>query len=537
MGKKKNTLTEIAIPLVFCFGIVVGVIIGASVDSTSIFRGSNDNIKKLNQVFTILNREYVDTISMTKILDNSITDILKKLDPHSVYIPASERIEADEYLNGSFEGIGIEFNVFNDTIVVIQVIADSPSKMAGLLVGDRILKVDSQNVANVGISNTGVIKLLKGPRGSIVKLAVLRKNKNGPLDITIKRDRIIQKSVDVGYMIKPDIGYIKINRFSKSTYTEFMDELNQLHKKGMQKLIIDLQGNPGGFLDQTIELADEFLPANKKIVFTEGHNKKYDSENFSTSKGEFETGDLLILVNEESASASEILAGALQDNDRALIIGRRTFGKGLVQTVFDLVDGSEMRLTISRYYTPSGRSIQKPYTDSEEYSKDISSRFSRGEFFHSDSIRFKDSLKYYTTKGRPVFGGGGIMPDFFVPLDSSENSEYLNNLFFAGTIQQFALDFVEKEKPKLTQMGLEKFCENFVLTDAMLKQIGSLGVKNKIVPDLEDLKQHRKSFEILIGAQIAKLVWGNVGFYSIYNESNEVLNEALKLFDQIYLLH
>jgi carboxyl-terminal processing protease len=367
-------------------------------------------------------------------VDDAIAHILNKLDPHSSYIPATDRLAANEDLRGNFDGIGVEFNIFDDTIVVVSALSGGPSEALGIQSGDKIIDVDGKQMAGIGVNTSDVMKALKGPRGTEVKVKILRRDKQ--IDYNIIRDKIPQNSVDVAYMVDKETGYIKVNRFSATTFEEFQASMAKLKERGMKKLVLDLQGNPGGYMNMAIDMADEFLGAGKTIVSQKGKENKYNASASSTSKGEFEKGDLVVLVNEGSASASEILAGALQDNDRALVVGRRSFGKGLVQSPFDLSDGSELRLTISRYYTPSGRSIQKPYEDDEEYSRDIISRYNHGEFFHSDSIHFNDSLKYLTLNGRTVYGGGGIMPDYFVPLDTSLNSYYLNELYTSTAIQE-----------------------------------------------------------------------------------------------------
>lgn len=532
--ERNNSPRQIALPLVLGIGLAAGVLIGASLDSKPMGpTESGEDIRKLREVLSLIQEEYVDTARTGRLVDDAISHMLEKLDPHSAYIPISERVEANEDLQGGFEGIGIEFNIFHDTLVVVTAISGGPSAAVGLRAGDKIVKVGDKGIASVGLTNAQVQKLLKGPKGTEAKLEVIRKNEKSPLTFTIIRDKIPQNSVDVAYMVDAEIGYIKINRFSQKTFEEFQEAMDTLRTQGMKKLILDLQGNPGGYMNQAIDIADEFLSEGKKIVFTHGKDGKYDSDARSTEKGEFETGDLIVLLNEGSASASEILAGALQDNDRALLVGRRSFGKGLVQSPFDLSDGSELRLTISRYYTPSGRSIQKPYGDLEEYSRDINRRFRRGEFFHADSIHFSDSLKYQTANGRTVYGGGGIMPDYFVPLDTTQNSRYLNELYIANAIQEYTFNYATAHKDELNRMGFAKFFSQFNVTDAMLEQLVNVGIQNKVKADRGDLARHKRIFQINVKAQIARRIWDNEGFYPVFNESNEILQQAIRLFDRI----
>ncbi len=536
MSEINNSPRQIGLPLVLCIGLAAGVLVGASMKATSDttnLEGASEDIRKFNEVLGLIKSEYVDTTQTNALVDDAIQHMLDKLDPHSSYIPVSHRVEANEDLQGNFEGIGIEFNIFHDTLVVVSALSGGPSEAVGLQPGDKIVKVGDKMIANVGLTNPQVMKLLKGPKGTEANIEVLRRNVQSPLKFTIIRDRIPQHSVDVAYMVDHEIGYIKINRFSQTTYEEFKTSLEDLKQKGLKKLVLDLQGNPGGYMNQAIDLADEFLVKGKKIVFTKAKDSKYNSEALSTGKGSFEQGDLIVLVNEGSASASEILAGALQDNDRALVVGRRSFGKGLVQSPFDLSDGSELRLTISRYYTPSGRSIQKPYGDLEDYSKDMLKRYKHGEFFVADSIKFNDSLKYLTLNGRSVFGGGGIMPDYFVPLDTAQNSHYLNELYISNSIQEYTFNYTDKKKAELMDMGYDKFYHSFVVTDEMLNQLVKVGEQNKVKADLRDMARHKRDFKINVKSQIARRIWGNTGFYPIFNENNEVLQQAIKLFDRI----
>ena len=417
MSEINNSPRQIGLPLVLCIGLAAGVLIGVSLNSTSEPKSSGKDIQKFLEVLGLIKDEYVDTVKMDVLVDDAIHHMLDKLDPHSSYIPISQRTEANEDLQGNFEGIGIEFNIFHDTLVVVAALSGGPSEAVGLRPGDKIIKVGEKIIANIGLTNLQVTKLLKGPKGTEAKLEVVRRNVNDPLKFTIIRDKIPQHSVDVAYMVDSEIGYIKVNRFSQTTFDEFHKSLDELKKQGMKKLVLDLQGNPGGYMNQAIDLADEFLSESKKIVFTKGKDKKYNSDAMSTSKGDFEKGDLIVLVNEGSASASEIVAGALQDNDRALLVGRRSFGKGLVQEQFGLSDGSALRLTVARYYTPLGRNIQKSYTNGyAQYEEEVTGRFHNGEVLKPDTTTNRGAA-FKTKKGKMVYGGGGITPDVFVAFD------------------------------------------------------------------------------------------------------------------------
>ncbi|HTJ51855.1 MAG TPA: S41 family peptidase [Cyclobacteriaceae bacterium] len=529
----KNSKNQISLPLVLCIGLAAGVFLGASLGSRKSNGEVGRDVQKFREVLSQIQGDYVDTVNTGYLVDDAIEHMLNKLDPHSAYIPVKEREAANEDLRGNFDGIGVEFNIFRDTVVVVTPLSGGPSEAVGVQSGDKIIKVDGKNMAGVNITNADVMHALKGPKGTEVKVSVLRIGKSEPIDFTIVRDKIPQFSVDVAYMVNAEVGYVKVNRFSATTYEEFSAALKKLKDKGMKKLVLDLQGNPGGYMNMAIDMADDFLSEGKKIVFTNGKEKKYNSDAISTTRGDFEKGDLIVLVNEGSASASEILAGALQDNDRALIVGRRSFGKGLVQSPFDLSDGSELRLTISRYYTPSGRSIQKPYDDEDEYARDIISRYNHGEFFHADSIHFNDSLKYKTVNGRTVYGGGGIMPDYFVPLDTTLNSHYLNELYTSSSIQEFTFGYADAHKDELQKEGFEKFFKTFVVTDQMLNGLVKVGERNKVRADYRELRERKTLFQIHVKAQIARKLWNNDGFYPIMNNTNEVFLQAMKLFDHI----
>jgi carboxyl-terminal processing protease len=533
MEEQKNSKYQISLPLILCIGLAGGVLIGASLTNKS---GSGDvglEAQKLREVLSLIKNEYVDTANTEALVEEAIEHMLGKLDPHSAYISSKDIVEANEDLRGNFEGIGIEFNIFHDTLVVVAALSGGPSESVGLRSGDKILKVNDKNIAAIGLSNRDVQLHLKGPKGTEVKIEVLRKSESRPITFTIVRDKIPQFSVDASYMIDSEIGYIKVSRFAQTTFAELKEAMGKLQKEGMKKLILDLQGNPGGYMDQAINIADEFLPKGDKIVFTLGQETKYNENSFATEQGEFEQGDLIVLVNEGSASASEIVAGALQDNDRALIVGRRSYGKGLVQRPFVLDDKSEVRLTISRYYTPSGRSIQKPYNDLADYEKDLVKRYKNGEFFSADSIRFNDSLKYKTEHGRTVYGGGGIMPDYFVPLDTTGNSKYFNKLFNANILREYAFGYASDNKTLLKDKGYPAYLRKFEVSQAMINSVVDMGIKNKIKPDYNDLLKNKQLFQVYIKAEVARNVWGNENFYPIFNQTNEVLQQAIKLFDRI----
>ncbi|MDX1627469.1 MAG: S41 family peptidase [Fulvivirga sp.] len=533
MKKHSNSKFQIRLPIFISMGLAAGILIGATFSDSSPMQGDlSSNVQKLKEVLTLIDRNYVDEVNTDKLVDAAIQKILSDLDPHSAYITAEERVRANEELQGNFEGIGVEFNIFQDTIVVVTPLSGGPSEAVGIKSGDKIIKVNGKNVAGVGFTNKDVQEHLKGPKGTKVEVTVKRPGRKKPIDFEITRDQIPQFSVDASYMLDGEKGYIKVSRFSATTYREFMEAMAKLKEQGMTKLILDLQGNPGGYMNQAIRMADEFLKDDQKIVYTKGKQSRYNTQAMSQQKGVYEEGDLIVLVNEGSASASEIVTGALQDNDRALVVGRRTFGKGLVQAPLELSDGSELRLTISRYYTPSGRSIQKPYDGESDYGRDLAERFSHGEFFSADSIKFSDSLKYQTKSGRTVYGGGGIMPDYFVPLDTTQASAYLNQLFISNSVQEFTFNYTAEHKEKLEAMGYQDYYQNFTVSDTMLKELVETGKNNDVKPNWEEVEKNKDLFQLHIKAQIARQIWDNNGFYPIFNQTNEILQQAVKLFDK-----
>jgi carboxyl-terminal processing protease len=444
----------------------------------------------------------------------------------------------NEPLEGNFEGIGIQFQIINDTITVISPIAGGPSERLGITAGDKIIQVEDKPVAGVKIKNDDVLKLLRGKKGTVVNVTILKVGTRQKVVYPIVRDKIPIYSVDARYMIDQETGYIKVSRFAQTTMDEFTEALSLLKQKGMKNLILDLQDNGGGFLHIAIKMADEFLSDKKLIVYTKGVHS-IEEKNYATAKGQFEKGKLIVLVNEGSASASEIVSGAIQDWDRGLIVGRRTFGKGLVQRPFNLPDGSMVRLTTARYYTPVGRSIQRPYeSGTEEYYKDLYNRYKHGELTNPDSIKFPDSLKYYTPAKRIVYGGGGIMPDIFIPLDTTKNSDYLIELSRKGVINQFVVKLVDAERTKLNERfpTFEAYKKNYPpFEDEYLTRLLKYCENEKIKYDEKGYKQSEEIIKAQLKALLARNLFNNDAFFEIYNPINPVYNKALEIIkDETY---
>lgn len=529
-----NTKRQIRLPIIISIAIAAGVLIGATMNNESSI--SNDlygSILTFKEVLMYVDREYVDDVNSDQLIESAIQSMLEKLDPHSAFIPAEELALANAPLDGAFEGIGIEFNIFKDTIYVVAPLSGGPSEKAGLISGDKIITIDDENVAGINISNRGVIDRLRGTKGTEVTVGILRKSEKDLLYFTITRDKIPQYSVDVSYMINEDIGYIKVSRFAATTYHEFVEALSKLKSKGMQKLILDLQSNPGGYMDQAIKMVDELLGGDKLIVYTEGKRAAYNQRSRTSIGGIFEEQPLIVLIDEGSASASEILSGALQDHDRALIVGRRSFGKGLVQIPIDLALGSQLRLTISRYYTPSGRSIQKPYGKKPgDYDRELLRRFEHGEYFSADSISFADSLIFKTSKGRTVYGGGGIMPDHFVPFDTTLQTTYFRKLFTSNALREFTLKYYEEHKNALEKMEFATYKADFKVSEDILKGLIKTAEENGVTFNKEEFNISKPLIKVHVRAQIARLVWDNEGFYPIFNETNEIFQSALGLFEE-----
>lgn len=490
------------------------------------------NQLKFGRLLRLIESYYVDTTNIDAITEKSIINLLSDLDPHSVYITKEEVAKMNEPLQGNFEGIGITFNIFRDTLLVTSVVAGGPSERVGLLAGDRIMQVDGKNIAKIGLTNDDVYKLLRGQKGSEVSLSILRKGLKDLLDFTIIRDKIPIYSLDASYMIDNETGYIKLNKFSATTSDEFNEALVSLKKQNLKNLILDLRGNGGGYLKSAIDVADEFLPQGKLIVYTQGVNNP-KKEYKATGSGNFENGKLVILVDAGSASASEIVSGAVQDWDRGIILGRRSFGKGLVQQPFYLTDGSVVRLTTAHYYTPSGRCIQKPYNNgTEDYRKEFLKRMESGEMFNPDSITFSDSLKYKTlSSGRTVFGGGGIMPDIFVALDSSKHYSYINQLRRNNIIYNYVLSYIDANREKQLKKydTFVKFNEKFEVTDNMINEVITAGEKEKIEKNQESLEFTGNLIKKEIKSYLARDLYNRGDFFRIYNQDDPEILKAMEI--------
>ncbi len=531
-----NSPSHIRLPILLTIAILVGVFIGSEFAEPKQDLKYLSSMTKFRELLEYIENDYVDTVDTESLIEESIQEMLDKLDPHTVYIPSRERELAASQLRATYDGIGVEFNILRDTLYVVTPLSGGPSEKAGIIAGDKIVSVDDENIAGIGLGNREVFNMLRGPSGSDVKVGVVRKSEEEILSFELTRGSIPQFSLDASYMVNENVGYIKVNRFAETTYSEFKEALQDLKDQGMSKLILDLQNNSGGYMSAAIGMSDEFLKDGNLIVSQKGQSKKYKSEAKASYKGIFEEGALIVLMNEGSASASEIVAGALQDNDRALVVGRRSFGKGLVQLPFDLKDGSELRMTIARYYTPSGRSIQKPYDDGEKsYEADYYNRYTSGELFVADSVEFDESLAYETTGGRTVYGGGGIMPDYFVSLDTATNSSYANRLVDSNTIREYTLDFRDTH-PELEKIGFERFNREFDVSDEILNQVIDLGKKNGVRFRNRDYRKSKELIAYLIKARIARDFYGDDAFYEIYNNTNEIYLKAVELFNNPELL-
>jgi carboxyl-terminal processing protease len=530
----KNTKKQIYLPVALSLTLILGIWLGTHLVSknqvnNNILQIGDKSYNKIGDILDFIVQDYVDTVDFTILEDGAIVNIIEELDPHSMYISKKEFNEVNDPLVGSFEGIGISFRIEKDSITVINTIPGGPSEKVGLMAGDRIVKIDDSLVAGIGITNNGAMKLLKGKKGTKVKVSNYRRGIPKLIDFNITRDLIPTYSVDVAYMVDINIGYIKINKFSATTYEEFNEATDELMDKGMTKLILDLRGNPGGLMQAAIQISDEFLDDGELIVYTDGKNRP-KRHAFATKNGQLNELDVVVLVDENSASSSEIVAGALQDNDKGIIIGRRTFGKGLVQEQISMPDGSALRLTTARYYTPTGRSIQRPYEngDSEGYYNEYFHRYANGEMTHIDSIEFVDSLKFITPGGKVVYGGGGIMPDIFVPLITDSVHTYYNLLANKGLIFQFAFDYTDKNRSSLNQYeDFEIFDESFTMDNSIFREIVKYAKEKGIESSEEKIRISKDKIATLFKAFVGRNILDEKGFYPIYHKIDTTFNRAV----------
>ncbi|MDZ7633768.1 MAG: S41 family peptidase [Bacteroidales bacterium] len=523
------------LPLIIGMAIAVGILIGFYMPhpQTGLYTNFPPSNDKLSRVLDIIESDYVDTVNRDALIDEAIPVMLRKLDPHSVYIPATDLAQANEPLQGNFEGIGVSFNMLTDTVLIISTISGGPSEKAGILAGDKIIFVNDSLIAGRSTPDENIVKMLKGPRGTKVNLKIERKGTDTLLPFTITRDKIPIYSVDVSYMMSDEVGYIKISNFALTTHDEFRQGLRELKEEGMKKLILDLRGNSGGVMDAATMIADELLPEGKLIVFTMGKSTPRQDIK-ATSKGDFEKGELVVLIDEWSASASEILAGAIQDNDRGTIIGRRSFGKGLVQEPVMFRDGSGMRLTIARYYTPTGRSIQKPYDEGvDKYYEDLGNRLMHGEFEEADSIRMDDSLKFTTPGGKTVYGGGGIMPDIFIPMDTTGVSDYFMAIRNSGMLYRYALKYTEDNREILKKYNDLPSLDNWLSSQELISKFVRFADQNGVSANRQQLAVSENIIYVQLKAYIARNILDNKGFYPLWQEIDKTLLDALKYLENI----
>jgi carboxyl-terminal processing protease len=527
---------KIMLPLMLATALAIGIFLGARINNN--ISTSNKGVgnvfenDKLSIITKIIEKDYVDTINRSELIEKAIPLILNDLDPHSTYIKADEMKSVSEEMRGNFSGIGVQFIMQSDTVTVVDVVSGGPSQKLGILAGDRIVKVNGADVSGMGIKSDSIVSLLKGKKGTIVNVSILRHGFKDLLEFKIERDEIPLVSVDVSYMIDNSTGLIRVNRFAEKTHKEFVDGIKDLKSKGAEKLIVDLRGNSGGYLQAVFEMVDEFLKEGRMIVYTQGKSRpRYDY--LSTKDGIWEEGDLVVLIDEYSASAGEIFAGAIQDNDRGLIVGRRSFGKGLVQEQIPFIDGSALRLTVARFYTPSGRSIQKPYDKgNEEYEMELYNRMVNDELVEKDSIHFSDKDKYSTTGGRTVYGGGGIMPDVFVPVDTTGVNNLYSSVVSKNLIYYYAFDYADKNRDLFKSLKSAEQIESRLIEkdvfSLFLKHIKDKGVKYTD----KELTESRKVLEKQLYAYICRNIIGDIGFYPIIFSIDKTVLKAIDLLKE-----
>lgn len=529
----KNSKNIIAwIPIVIALSLIGGIWLGLHF-SNKVSHTSGQ--RKLDNILGLIESDYVDEVDIDSIIELTIPKLMANLDPHSTYIPASELQAVNEDLDGSFSGIGVSFTMLTDTVTINEVIPGGPSEKVGIMPGDRVITINDSLVAGQGIVNTDIVKMLRGEKGTTVNLGIKRNNSNNLLTFEVTRGDIPVNTVDAAYLINPTTGYVKVNKFGRTTYSEFFTSLVKLKAAGARNFILDLRGNGGGFMEMAIMMANEFLPANSPIVYTRGRNDDDESRVFSDGTGSFIDSELVVLIDEYSASASEIFAGAMQDNDRALIVGRRSFGKGLVQRQTTLPDSSAIRLTVSRYHTPSGRCIQKDYQLGKRgtYEQEILDRYDHGEFYNSDSIKFNKDLQYTTAGGRTVYGGGGIMPDFFVPNDTAGISSYYINVLNAGLLQRFAFEYSDRYRERLSAAkNVNEILALLPPDDELLQLFVSYAAQNGIPARWYYINISQGLIVNYLKALIASDIIGRQAYYEVANTIDPAFIQAVTHLEQ-----
>ncbi|MDR1673580.1 MAG: S41 family peptidase [Bacteroidales bacterium] len=532
----KNRKIDAIYPLIIAIALVGGIWIGVLLKGRSAVYGTQSrglllykNNNKITQTLDLALSSYMDSLSSEKLQEDAITGLLKNLDPHSQYIPASQLTAVNEPIEGNFSGIGIQFNMMNDTVAVVNVIPKGPSDRAGIIAGDRIMTVNGEPVTGMNKSSSDITKLLRGSTGTKVKMGVFRRGEPQLVDFEIVREKIPLYSIDAAYMATPHVGYIKINSFSKTTFDEFTRAVATLQDHGMKQLVIDLRDNSGGLIEPAINIAESFLPKGTLLVYTEGRKRPRTDYLSRMENGAWLDTGLALLVNEGSASASEILAGAIQDNDRGIIIGRRSFGKGLVQEQHTLMDGSALRITVSRYYTPTGRSIQKPYDNKERYFDDLNERYRHGEMAQADSTKFNDSLKYVTPKGKTVYGGGGIMPDIFIPIDTSFYSDYYDEIMRRGLLYHFTFDYTDRRRKELSALDTPEKLEERLRRDGIMERFIRYAATQNVVATRKDLKVSGDVLENMVIAQIVRNMFDNSSLYPVINRKDAIVQKAIEV--------
>ncbi len=538
MNERRNVKPIIGLVAVCALAVALGIWVGTSLERSKEEEKPKNPVlesatQKFEDVLKYVERDYVDETNLSTLSESAICNLLCALDPHSAYLTAREVEPSNVDLKGELVGIGIEFFMWHNAVYVIAPISGGAAEQAGIKVGDRITKIDDKDLIGQGWKQIDVMKQLRGAQGTKVRLAVKRSNEAKLLDFIVTRDKLPYTSVDVSYMLDDQVGYIKVGRFTTNTVTEFKTALNHLQKQGMAKLLLDFRGNTGGNMDTAIKFANDLLDQGQLIAYTKGKVSKYTTKYYAKGSDKFDRCPLIVLVDEGTASAAEVVAGALQDNDRALIVGRSTFGRGLIQVPIQLSDNAQLRLTVARYYTPSGRVIQKPYGEIVEgYHAGLMARYKQGDYLHVDNIEFDDVLKYQTSKGRIVYGGGGIIPDYFIPVDALSHDAYHDQLQAKNVLQQYALEYVDQYRKTLTTMKYEKYYGDFEVSDLMLKKLISQASKLGLSDDHQVLHVAEDRIRLLLKAFIARNIWGAQGFYPIYHQKDGDLQKSLQLFGE-----